>query len=128
MGRLMACNDETDGGRDKRDTRVRGHYSSAAHTHTCKHSQRHPRVPQEVSATSLSLPISLTFFPHPTLRLCLLLLLLLPLLRRRFPLWRLSSLTANHVHLKAVKPVLCRFPRLESRSKVRCYSDLENSP
>lgn len=33
MGRLMARNDETDGGRDKRDTHVRGHYSSAAHTH-----------------------------------------------------------------------------------------------
>lgn len=34
MGRLMACNDETDGRRDKRDMHVRGHYSSAAHTLT----------------------------------------------------------------------------------------------
>lgn len=64
MARLMACNDETDGGRDKRDMHVRGHYSSAARTHIHSYTQtanatqgcRRSRLPP----THLS--IFLTFF------------------------------------------------------------------
>lgn len=55
MRRLMACNDETDEGRGKRDAHIRGHYSSATH----KDWKHHPRVQEELSTTHLS--ISLTF-------------------------------------------------------------------
>lgn len=62
MGRLMACNDETDGGRDKRDVHVRGHYSSAAHTKTVN--ATHGCRTSRLSPTSLFLSPPFLSFSH----------------------------------------------------------------
>lgn len=87
MARLMACNDETDGGRDKRDMHVRGHYSSAARTHIHSYTQtanatqgcRRSRLPPTSLFFSPSFVFSLSpsCSSHPpSVPLCLLLFFL----------------------------------------------------
>lgn len=101
MARLMACNDETDGGRDKRDMHVRGHYSSAARTHTHSYTQtenatqgcRRSRLPPTSLFFSPSFVFSLSpsCSSHPpSVPLCLLLFF--------SSLLRLQSVSSEDLH------------------------------
>lgn len=100
MARLMACNDETDGGRDKRDMHVRGHYSSAARTHIHSYTQTANATKGAGGAVyhpplyfSHLLSFSLCRPPvRPTLHLCLCVFCFFP------SLLRLQSVSSEDLH------------------------------